>query len=79
MWWIIGFIMGIAYAFVMFFLGTKFDNETYYNGITLSAAQCMVFILVITVWPVTIFIPKLRKPEFYANSKFRRKKNDTCV
>lgn len=76
MCWLIGFLIGIAYAFVMFFLGTKFDNDTYYKGITLSASQCIVFVLVIAVWPITIFIPKLMTPEFYANIKFR-KKNDT--
>lgn len=76
MCWLIGFLVGIAYAVVMFFLGTKFDNDTYYKGITLSTMQCWAFVLVIAVWPITIFIPKLRTPEFYANIKFR-KKNDT--
>lgn len=76
MCWLIGFLVGIAYAFVMFSLGTKFDNDAYYKGITLTTMQCIVVVLVIAVWPITIFIPKLRSPEFYANIKFR-KKNDT--
>ena len=76
MCWLIGFLVGIAYAVVMFFLGTKFDNDAYYKGITLSTMQCIVVVLIIAVWPITIFIPKLRSPEFYANIKFR-KKNDT--
>lgn len=76
MCWLIGFLVGIAYAIVIFFLGTKFDNDAYYKGITLSTMQCIVFVLVIAVLPITIFIPKLRNPEFYANIKFR-KKNDT--
>ena len=76
MCWLIGFLVGIAYAFVMFSLGTKLDNDTYYKGITLTTMQCIVVVLVIAVWPITIFIPKLRTPEFYANIKFR-KKNDT--
>ena len=76
MCWLIGILVGITYAFVMFFLGSKFDNDTYYKGITLSTMQCIVVVLVIAVWPITIFISKLRTPEFYANIKFR-KKNDT--
>ena len=76
MCWLIGILVGIAYAFVMFFFSTKLDNDIYYKGITLSTMQCVVAVLVIAVWPITIFIPKLRNPEFYANIKFR-KKNDT--
>ena len=76
MCWLIGFLIGIAYAIVIFFLASKFDNDAYYKGITLSTMQCIVVVLVIAVWPITIFIPKLRSPEFYANIKFR-KKNDT--
>ena len=52
------------------------DNDAYNKGITLSTKQCWLVCLVLFVWPITIFIPKLRNPEFYANIKFR-KKNDT--
>lgn len=76
MCWLIGFLVGIAYAVVMFFLASKFDNDAYYKNITLTLGQCWIAFLVLLVWPITIFIPKLMTPEFYANIKFR-KKNDT--
>ena len=57
MCWLIGILVGIAYAFVMFFLGTKFDNDAYNKGITLSTKQCWLVCLVLFVWPITIFIP----------------------
>lgn len=76
MCWLIGFLVGIAYAIVIFFLASKFDNDAYDKNITLTLGQCWIVFLVLFVWPITIFIPKLRNPEFYANIKFR-KKNDT--
>ena len=76
MCWLIGILVGIAYAFVMFFLATKFDNEAYNKNITPTLEQCWLICLVLFMWPITIFIPKLRNPEVYVNIKFR-KKNDT--
>ena len=76
MCWLIGILIGIAYAIVIFFLASKFDNDAYYKNITLTLGQCWMVFWVLLVWPITIFIPKLRNPEFYANIKFR-KKNDT--
>ena len=74
MWWIIGFVMGIIYVFVFFNLVAKFDNDTYDRGFTLTTAQTVAFIVSAYIWPITIFIPKLRNPEFYANLNFKRKK-----
>lgn len=74
MWWFIGFLIGIAYTIVIFFLATKFDNDAYYKNITLTLGQCWIVLWVLLVWPITIFIPKLRNPEFYANLNFKRKK-----
>ena len=76
MCWLIGFLIGIAYAIVIFFLASKFDNDAYYKTITLTLGQWWIVFWVLLMWPITIFIPKLRNPEFYANIKFR-KKNDT--
>lgn len=76
MCWLIGILVGIAYGIVMFFLASKLDNDAYYKGINLTLEQCWLICLVLFMWPLTIFIPKLRNVELYANIKFR-KKNDT--
>ena len=74
MCWLIGFLVGIAYAIVIFFLASKFDNDAYSKNITLTLGQCWLVFLVLFVWPITIFIPKLRNPEFYDSLKINRKK-----
>jgi hypothetical protein len=74
MCWLIGILVGIAYGIVMFFLASKLDKDAYYKGINLTLEQCWLICLVLFMWPLTIFIPKLRNPEFYANLNFKRKK-----
>lgn len=76
MWWIIGFLTGIIYSVVTFFLLCKFDNLAYSKGISLNVRQSLVFVGLLIIWPITIWIPKLRTPEFYYGLKLGVK-NDT--
>lgn len=72
MWWFFGFIIGMGYTCVTLKFSTDLDNELYEKGYTLMGRQLYIAVLLCFLWPITMFIPKFRDPDFYHNLKIKK-------
>ena len=72
MWLFFGFVVGICYACVVFKFSTDLDNELYKKGYTLMGRQLYLAVLLCFLWPIMMFVPKFRDPDFYHNLKIKR-------
>jgi uncharacterized membrane protein YhaH (DUF805 family) len=72
MWWFFWFIIGICYTCIVFKFSTDLDNELYKKGYTLKRKQIYFAVLMCFLWPITMFVPKFRDPDFYHNLKIKK-------
>ena len=58
---IILFLLGIGYAFVIFYFSSSVDRKAYDNGITFTKKQVLKFAFYCFIWPITMWLPNIWK------------------
>lgn len=72
MWWFFGFIVGMGYTCVTLKFSTDLDNELYQKGYNFNKKQLYLAAFMCFCWPIMMFVPKFRDPDFYYNIKFKK-------